>query len=259
MTKIVVLDPGHGKNTPGKRSPDGSLLEYEFNQVVADLAEKILIAHGVKVIVTKRMNDLDMGLTQRCNLANNAKADLFLSIHANAGSNDWSTARGWEVFHYPGNDAGQKLANLAAKHAFPEIAKFGVKARGTNGVKSADFAVVRQTKMPAILFEWGFFTNKEECALLKRADFRMACAIGTAKTALAHLGIAYKTNSTTPKPVAPKPVAPTVTYVTHKVASGDTLWELSVKYKVTVDQIKTLNGLKSDVLSIGQILKIKKK
>lgn len=54
------------------------------------------------------------------------------------------------------------------------------------------------------------------------------------------------------------PVKPVIKYQTHKVLEGDTLWGLSRKYNVTVEQIKTLSGLKSDTLSIGQILKIKK-
>ncbi|MNJ90044.1 Sporulation-specific N-acetylmuramoyl-L-alanine amidase [compost metagenome] len=188
MAKIY-LDPGHGYDTPGKRSPDSSLLEYEFNQVVADLAEKLLLAQGFDVRVTKRMKDKDLGLTERCNLANNWGADIFMSIHANAMSSVWSDAKGWEVYSYPGKTSSAKLANLAQQYGYPEVKGFGVNNRG---VRTENFAVIRQTNMPSILFEWAFFSNKVECELLKRQDFRQACAVGVAKTACGWFGKTYK-------------------------------------------------------------------
>lgn len=218
--KKIYLDPGHGYDTPGKRSPDGSLLEYEFNQVVADLAEKLLISNGFDVRVTKRMKDKDLGLTARCNLANNWKADIFMSIHANAMSNVWSDAKGWEVYSYPGKTDGAKLAKVAAQQAYPEVAKFGVKNRGC---RTENFAVVRQTNMPAILFEFAFFSNREECALLKRQDFRMACAVGVAKTACAWFGVPYKGTTTTPaKPSTPEQKTYDVFDGNKKKLSSDT-------------------------------------
>jgi N-acetylmuramoyl-L-alanine amidase len=264
MKMIVVLDPGHDKATAGKRSPDGSLLEYEFNQVVVDLAEQILVKHGVKVVKTKTM-DFSCGsssasvqnadLTRRTNLANRLMADLFVSVHANAHT-PWSSARGFEVFNYPGSKTGRAAAELVMKYVYPRLnSKFKVPNRGR---KEANYAVVRETKMPAVLIEYEFFTNREGCALLKRADFRLECAIGLSQMVLAHFGKSTNIDSpTTPKPVASKPsVTVPSSGKTHTVVKGETLWGISRDYNTTVTEIKKLNGLTSDKLLTGQKLKI---
>ncbi|PKM83725.1 MAG: hypothetical protein CVU88_01550, partial [Firmicutes bacterium HGW-Firmicutes-13] len=178
---ILVLDPGHNKNTAGKRSPDGSLREFEFNQTVANMAEEILFKYiEIKVILTKQMNDVDVLLNHRTQTANAADADLFLSIHANAHGDGgtWTTANGFEIYHYPGSLVGRRLAEIGHKHT---AAKTNLRDRGT---KTANFHVLRETKMPAALFEFGFMTNRTECELLKTPAFRRACAEAVALTAL---------------------------------------------------------------------------
>lgn len=178
---LVYLDPGHFKNTPGKRSPDGSLMEYEFNQDVANRALKLLIDLGVPTKLTKTMDDTgddDASLIQRCRKANNDGADIFISIHGNAHKNEWTTAGGWEVFSYPGSVVGANLANMAVDYVYPKIKDYGIVLRGA---KTANFCVIRETKMPAILIEFAFFTNQKECGLMKTADFRDSCAQGIAE------------------------------------------------------------------------------
>lgn len=69
----------------------------------------------------------------------------------------------------------------------------GLKDRG---IKVENFTMIKDTQMPAVLIEHGFYTNKEECAKLKDANFRRQCAIADAKGILAHLGIAYKETET---------------------------------------------------------------
>jgi N-acetylmuramoyl-L-alanine amidase len=263
---LVVLDPGHDYKTAGKRSPDGTLLEYEFNQAVADLAAEIISKNGIKVIKTKEKgwtcgsssaSAQGSDLTRRANVANNAKADLFISIHANAASNSWSSAKGWEVHCYPNSKSGMSLSQLAVSNMYPFIAKQGVNNRG---IKQSDFAVVRLTHMPAILLECGFFTNQEECAKLKTQAFRLACAQGIAKTVFAFFKMSGNVNNTpTPaKPVVPTPTPTPSTSGTYTVAKGDTLWGLSQKWNVSVAIIKSTNKLTSDTLSIGQKLTVPK-
>ena len=99
MSYLVCIDPGHAKNTAGKRSPDGSLREYEFNRDVAKRLKAILESHGVRVIYSCNIEtDADASLASRCKTANEAKADVFFSIHANAhdfkeeeGNPQWTT------------------------------------------------------------------------------------------------------------------------------------------------------------------------
>lgn len=210
----VVLDPGHDKLTAGKRSPDGTLLEYEFNQVVVDLVEPILTKRGIKVIKTKTMN-WDCGgstagpqgadLTRRAKVANDAKADIFVSFHSNAHLETWTTARGYEVYAFPNSASSKALADLTLKHLYPRLQKFGVPNRGR---KEADFAVLRLTHMPAMLIEFEFYSCKESCALLKRQDFRLECAKGAAASILAHFGLNTNVDDAPVQPAPPKPVTP---------------------------------------------------
>lgn len=201
MSYLVCIDPGHAKNTAGKRSPDGSLREYEFNRDVSKRLKTILERHGVKVIFSCNIeSDVDASLASRCKTANDAKADLFASMHANAHGNgaEWTSGNGWEIFHCKGSIEGEKLAKAIQEASIPEL---GLKDRG---IKTNNLYVTKNTDMPAILIEHGFFTNKEECAKLKSSTFREKCAIANAKGILKYLGIAYKeTAQTSTAPVQP--------------------------------------------------------
>ena len=183
----ICLDAGHGISTAGKRSPDGSLLEYEFNRDLTLRLKKILEAHGLEVLLTA-YDDVDVPLDSRCKYANVNNADYFVSIHANAYGDGWNDANGWEIYVVSKGGKAEKLAECIRKHS----AELGLKDRG---VKVANFQVLRDTNMPAVLIEHGFYTNKEECEKLKSDNFRQKCAECDAKGILEYLGIAY--NATT--------------------------------------------------------------
>ena len=183
---LVCIDAGHAKSTAGKRSFDGYLLEYEFNRAVAKLLKSHLERHGVNVIYSCDINtEKDITLTERCKTANNAKADLFISIHANAFGETWNTANGWEIYHHENSTKGQALASAIYKESVPFL---GLRFRG---IKPYSFTVLTKTNMPAVLIEHGFYTNKEECAKLKSLEFRSKCAVADAKGILNYLGIAW--------------------------------------------------------------------
>lgn len=219
MPKIVVLDPGHGQDTPGKRSPDGSLREYEFNGDVASRAAKLLEARGVKVILTRpcTKDAKDVSLSKRVKIANDAKADLFISIHANAHGNGhaWTTARGYEVWIYaPGGERevlAKRLLAYAGKLLKPMDPDFPLR-----GIKhNSSFYVLKHTKMAAALVEHAFMTNPRDCALLKSDGFRQRAAEHIARAVCEHLGVKYdlpepkSESKPAPKPQAdPKPAAP---------------------------------------------------
>ena len=169
----IAIDAGHGPKTPGKRSPDGSLREYQFNSVVARyVADTLLNGYeGVEILMTH--DDIrDVPLKERTDRANAWKADLFLSIHANAaGDGGWNSSQGIETFVYETRPpASVALANAVQRQL--------IKATGRpdRGVKAANFHVLRETKMTAILVECGFMTNREECELLKSDAYRRKCA-----------------------------------------------------------------------------------
>jgi len=185
---LVAIDAGHGKNTAGKQSPDGSFLEYEFNRAIALRIKKNLERCGVSVLLTAP-GDADVALTTRCRAANKAKADIFVSIHSNATGDTWSPVRGWEIYISQIGGEAEKLAQEIHSASIPFL---GLKDRG---MKTANFYVLRKTNMPAVLIEHGFYTNQDEVLLLKGTAFRDKIAIADAKGILSFLGVAWKDDS----------------------------------------------------------------
>ena len=193
----ICLDYGHSAQTKGKRSPDSSLMEYEFNRDVGRRLKAILERHGVEVIETVT-DDTDVSLPERCNIANKNNADYFVSIHANADGNgyNWTSAKGWEIYIVGKGGKAEKLAKSIQESS----RELGLIDRG---VKVANFQVLRDTNMPAVLIEHGFYTNKEECELLKTDEFRQKCAEVDARGILSYLGINYipSEEKTSEKPI----------------------------------------------------------
>src|SRR5690606_6954104 len=170
----IVIDAGHGPETPGKRSPDGSLREYQFNSVVARYVADALLRDYVKVAVLMTHDySRDVPLKERTDRANAWKADLFVSIHANAAGDGvtWNSAQGIETYVYTSRPPDAvALANAVQRQLIRAT------GRPDRGVKSANFHVLRETKMTAILVECGFMTNRQECELLKSDEYRRKCA-----------------------------------------------------------------------------------
>lgn len=181
----IAIDAGHGIDTAGKRSPDRSFFEYEFNRDVTDRLKKILENHGIEIILTAATK-YDTSLKERCRIANDANADLLISIHANAFGTGWNDANGWEIYILSRGGEAEKLAKSIELES---EAMLGLKNRGT---KTASFYMIRETKMPAVLIEHGFFTNKEECDKLLSDSFRQLCAEADAKGILNYLDMEYK-------------------------------------------------------------------
>lgn len=88
--------------TPGKRTPDSSMREWEFNNVVANEMKALLTQYeGVIVIFTHDITGkIDVPLSTRTNAANIVKSDVLISIHANAATGKWGSANGIETFVY---------------------------------------------------------------------------------------------------------------------------------------------------------------
>ena len=175
---IVCIDPGHGGPDPGAVSPSG-IQEKKVTLTVAKRVAEYLQRAGVKVVLTRDTdkelvagNDDAAELRARAQVANNAKADFFLSIHCNAATSP--EAEGFEVFCYPGSIVGAVLANRVA-HSYG-IAS-GLPCRRVEG---ANFQVLRDTAMPAALIELCFLTNKADCALLREPAFLDKIALGIA-------------------------------------------------------------------------------
>jgi N-acetylmuramoyl-L-alanine amidase len=187
MVKFM-LDGGHDENTTGKRSLDGSMKEFHFNKRVSELTKNMLENYeNTEVYFAHNMNDgIDQSLDERTDLANKLKVDCYISIHANAGN---TSARGIETYIYP--SAGNETYLLAkAVHQNTVI----LTKQRDRGVKKADFHVLRETKMKALLIECGFMTNVDDLHLLKSDGYRYLCAEGIVRGLVAYYNLKKKAN-----------------------------------------------------------------
>lgn len=151
----VLIDNGHGSNTPGKRSPDGRLREYAYTR---EIAERLVMELRKNGIDAERIvkEEIDVPLAERCRRANEYKASeaVLVSIHCNAAGNgsDWMSARGWEAWTSVGKTKADKLATCLyenAEHCLP-----GMKIRKdmTDGDQDKEngFYILKHTKCPAL-------------------------------------------------------------------------------------------------------------
>ncbi len=166
---VVMLDPGHGAETGGKRSFDGSFREYEFNRDIARRLKVLLQNKGIEVYITAE-DDKDLSLNDRCVKANRSDADIFVSLHANAFGTDWNKINGWEAYVYKTGGVAEQIGKEIQKVSIPML------GLANRGVKSSDYFVVKYTDMPAVLIEHAFYTNLEEVEKLKSDAFRQKCA-----------------------------------------------------------------------------------
>ena len=172
---LLILDSGHAKNTAGKKAFDNSLYEWDFNNKMQYLLKTRAEAHGITVKLTNPSPGTvsDISLTTRANTANNFYKNLnipkaiMISLHANAYGADFNSARGVEVYH--ASNASNNSKNLA-KYICDNIYS-DVKAIDTGfknrGVKCQDFTVIYKTITPAVLVEYGFYSNKDDLKILK--------------------------------------------------------------------------------------------
>ncbi|KAB2329096.1 N-acetylmuramoyl-L-alanine amidase [Cytobacillus depressus] len=202
----IMLDAGHGYNTPGKRTPDG-MPEYQFNRAVAAYAKKALESYQNTTVYFAHDDSRDVPLKERTDKANNLKVDVYVAIHANAYGSTWNNANGIETYVYPTKP--KEASELAQKIQRNLVISTGLTDRG---VKTADFHVLRETHMTAVLAECGFMTNRNEATLLQSETYRKTCAEAIVK-ALADqykLKLKPKTDTNIPSPntsILPSPLS----------------------------------------------------
>lgn len=162
MMKYILLDNGHGDNTPGKRSPvwsDGSqLFEYEFNRAIVNGVINELAKVNIPVIkLVPELNDIE--LSERVRRANMYDG-LFISVHSNAGGGS-----GCEIFTSKGQTNSDKYEPIFMqefKKVFPNE-KYRTDYSDGDSDKEADFYVLKNTNMPALLIECFFMDTEAEC------------------------------------------------------------------------------------------------
>lgn len=169
---IVVIDAGHGGEDPG--AAVGESFEKDINLAIALLVREKLDGQEGLVVRMTRAEDVFVSLTDRADYANELDADLFLSIHANALENNDSYS-GIFTFYHPDKRSSKKPAEIV--QASVSNASGGI----DRGVRSGDYAVLRETSMPAVLVETGFMTCPDELAKLVDQDYQALVARGIAE------------------------------------------------------------------------------
>lgn len=181
--KKIVIDPGHGGEDSGAIGPSG-VTEKSITLQIAKEVEKMLKEAGAKVIMTRttdtevsskhrQATDVDE-LQARCDVANKAKADIFISIHMDSFTS--REASGTTGYYYTKGSAASK--RLAAEIQSNLVAQLKTTSRG---IKTCNFYVVKHTKMPATLIEVAFVSNPKEEKLLTSRKGVQKAAVGIVK------------------------------------------------------------------------------
>lgn len=189
----ATLDAGHGRETPGKRSPDGVFREWSWCRDVAEIVAQTLNAKGVTCTnVVPEDNDVD--LNTRCKRINaitrERKDNVHVSIHVNAAGTgkEWYDARGWQVHTYTDpSAASRRLANLAYDEAVAHGFKTRPESPGMH-FRPKNLKILRDTSCPAILVENFFQDNREDCAYLLTATSIYECAEVISNAVLKYFG-----------------------------------------------------------------------
>ena len=175
----ILLDPGHGSDTPGKRSPDGRFLEYKFNREIArrivnDLQDR---GYDAELLVPE---ETDIPLKERANRVNSHCATLgkenviLVSIHANAAGNGskWMNARGWSCYTSKGDTAADALATCLCEAAAKYFKDLRIRTDFSDGDPDFEesFYVLRRTTCPAVLVENFFYDNPDDLRILESEE-----------------------------------------------------------------------------------------
>ena len=194
----IALDAGHGLKTAGKQTPDG-IKEWELNDKVRDKVVDLLKGYNVQIICTDNdEGNVDEGLSTRRKMYVNQNVDAFVSIHHNAFNGIWNDATGVEVYTDKNPTSKDiQLANAIYKN-LPNYT--GLKGRG---IKQANFTVINQNKVPAVLVEGGFMDSNNDYKVITSDQGQEAYARAVAEGLIEFLGLkeGHATVEVQPEPV----------------------------------------------------------
>lgn len=243
--KKIFIDPGHGGSDPGATA--NGLQEKDLCLKLALKLEcslkKKYTGHQVKL--SRRM-DQTLSLKERTDKANRWGADYLVSIHINAGG-----GRGFESYIYNGNYPNKTKTNHFRTIIHDEI--IGATRFRDRGKKEANFYLLRESQMPAILTENGFIDSASDANQLKDHNYLQKIAYAHARGIAKALGLKTRQSDSTNYSRSKYNKKLNCTY--HQVKRGDTLWSLAKRYHTTVDQlIKWNHPIVPERLQIGQRL-----
>lgn len=254
---VISLSAGHGLYTAGKRCmkaiDPNETREWYLNDRIIDKVEAKLKAYNCTVV---RVNDTngttDTALATRAKTSDNANADVYLSMHHNAGLSGRSGG-GTVVLYYSSNadrpKQAQKLYNAI-------VAQTGLIGNRSSEVVKQNVYECRVPKAPAFLVENGFMDSWTDVPIILSEDHAEKTAVGVVNflvdlLSLTKNGTVVTTTTTTAKPSTPSNTT------TYTVVKGDTLSKIGSKTGVAWKTIADLNGIKFPyVVRVGQVLKL---
>jgi hypothetical protein len=182
----ICLDAGHQSQGADTGAQGNGLREEILTLDISQRIKSLLQYNGFDVVMTREGDfvngpheNLNQSMKTRCDIANKAQADLFISIHINAGGGS-----GTEVYCIGGGN-GQKLAGIVLYYLVQQCGFLN------RGVKTSNFYVLVNTAMPAILTENGFIDNASDAPRLASEDFRQRIGIAHAKAVCDYFGQTY--------------------------------------------------------------------
>jgi N-acetylmuramoyl-L-alanine amidase len=284
---VIAIDPGHGGRDPGAIGKGRTREKDVVLAIARRLAAKIDAEPGMRAVLVRRDDSL-IPLRERMESARRNRADLFVSIHADAvrdarargssvwvlsmkGANDEHARRlaAQNNTHLIGGvvlpDEDKTLASVlldlsqnaslgasleVGQHVIRELAKVGTVHKRT--VQQAGFAVLKSPDVPSILVETAFISNPNEERKLRDADhqYRLAQAI------LAGIRGYFYANPPPESWIAQAVRERREPEVRHVISRGDTLSEIASRYNVSVSSIRAVNDIAGDRIRIGQVLRI---
>lgn len=183
----VVIDPGHNYSGVDTGATGCGIREQDITFAIADKVRPYLEERGFNVVMTRdslydncATESTSASLAYRYNLANDIGADLFVSIHCNAGGGS-----GTETYCYYGNEEGKELASYIQNNIVNSL------GTANRGVKEAGFAVIKNTSMTAVLIETAFIDTPADAAILADEGCQWTYAECIADGVCDYFGIAY--------------------------------------------------------------------
>jgi N-acetylmuramoyl-L-alanine amidase len=172
----IIIDPGHGGPDPGSSGKKGTE-EKKITLAVALKLGPILEKSGYKVIYTRKTDNIQWSgqkeeLLERAAIANNAKADLFVSIHTN--SSNLSNINGTETYYNILSNNGKKAAQYIQNEVIKQVK---LKDRG---IKTEDYSVLRNVSAPSVLIELAYISTPSEENILNDSSYQNKFAQGIA-------------------------------------------------------------------------------
>lgn len=241
VPKKVIIDPGHGGVDPGTSA--NGIVEKNYNLMISQYMNKRLNELGIPSTLT-RSSDITLSPTDRIkrikSIYGSGNDVIVISNHLNSGGGDGAEI----IYALRNNDSLSKIIKNNIEKTGQNVRKYYQRRLPSNSAKDYYFILRDTANNESILMEYGFVdSNKDDVNQIKNNYKELAEAV--VKSLAEYMGYKY--------------TLPTDLNVDNKyvVVKGDTLWSIASKFGLTVDELKKLNNLNSNLITIGQVLKIK--